>query len=231
MSPRDPGLDAIEADLARSRAEMAGTVAEIARRLRPQAVVDTAIEKISGRATDIASAALDTAKRHGGQATLFGAGALLAFDIGRRTSDPSQGTGSAEGEIATVSVGDAGGGPDEPSGLAARPKTQAFEAIGNIPTVLKYWGGGLAAAAVGYSVGAAVPVSEAEKRLLGDAAHEVRTEATAFWQEHAEGARQMSAQAFGLAGVAAAALGTMAAFAEILGKGRSAQGPSARDAS
>ncbi|MDQ0390322.1 hypothetical protein [Labrys monachus] len=210
----DAGLAALEAGLVRNRAEIRGSVSEIARRLKPANLVDAALDKVSGKATAIAGDAVDVVRRHGGQAALFGAGALLAFDIGRRATQTPAAPAAETADGIAESIQSSP--PDTPTRQA-----DILASVGNLPIVLKYWGGGLAAAAMGYSIAKAVPVSETERHLMGEMPRELKAGVQSFWREHALGARQAGAQAFGIAGVAAAALGTMAALAEIMaGNGR-----------
>jgi hypothetical protein len=78
----------------------------------------------------------------------------------------------------------------------------------------KAWVAGLAGLALGYVVAGAVPRSRIEAEAFGQIGTGLRAATEAFEREHAQGAKQVAAEAFGIAKFAAGALGVVAAFAE-----------------
>ncbi|WP_284317210.1 hypothetical protein, partial [Labrys miyagiensis] len=149
--------------------------------------MNAAVDRLAGKAATVASEALNVAKKNSGKATLVGAGALLAFDLGRVTSRPPDQPTAAE------PLGDPANESDE------EPSAPHYRSITDSWRTLRYWGGGAVAAVVGYALGKVIPVSAAETELLGEMPSEVKSAADQFWQEHARGAKLAAADSFGLA--------------------------------
>lgn len=204
MSPHELEMRELEERLSSNRGQLSASVTELADRLRPANLVDAAVDRLAGKAATAASEALNIAKKNSGKATLVGAGALLAFGLGRVTSRPSDQPTAAE------PLGDPANEDDEePSAPQYRSITESWRTLG-------YWGGGAAAAVIGYALGKVIPVSAAETELLGEMPSEVKSAADQFWQEHARGAKLAAADSFGLARWAAVGLGLMAAMARLI---------------
>jgi Protein of unknown function (DUF3618) len=213
MSQHDLEMLRLEENLARGRNQLSISVTELADRLRPANLINDAVDRVAGRAATATSEAIQAAKTNSGKATLLGAGALFAFELGRRSfKGAGQHASGAEEPPAESPLGDGG---DEG---VSRERRQRVKSPGPVRT-LEYWGCGAAAAAVGYVLGKAIPVSTAEKELVGDLPSDLRTFANRFWQEHARGAKLAAADSFGLARLAAAGLGVMAAIASVIAPG------------
>jgi hypothetical protein len=213
MSHHDLEMLGLEENLARRRNVISTSVTELAERLRPANLINGAIDRVAGKAATATSEALQAAKTNSGKATLLGAGALLAFELGRRSfKGTEQHASRAEEPPAESPPGDRG---DEG---ASRKRRQRVKPPGPWQT-LEYWAGGATAAAVGYVLGKAIPVLAAEKELAGDLPADIRTFANRFWQEHARGAKLAAADSFGLARLTAVGLGIMAAIASVMAPG------------
>jgi hypothetical protein len=206
MSHPEAKISALEAEAGRNRAALAASVTAAAIRLKPahliEAAIDKAGKKTSGLTRDVASVLTDK----GGKAALLGAGALLAFDLGRRASKPAG--SSLDGR------GDAGTSP-EPI-VTPRPAASRFGSIKNLPDLVKFGGGGVVAIMAGYGVANLIPVSPAERQWLGDLPAEAKARIKAFQFEHTEGEKQLVAQSFGIAKLVAAALSVMAVLARLI---------------
>jgi Protein of unknown function (DUF3618) len=210
MSQHDLEMLRLEENLARGRNQLSISVTELADRLKPANLINDAVDRVAGKAATATSVALQAAKTKSGKATLLGAGALFAFELGRRSFKGTEQHAWGEEEPPVDSP--PGDGGDEG---VSRERKHRVKSPGPVQT-LEYWGGGAAAAAVGYILGKAIPVSSAEKELVGDVPSDLRTFANRFWQEHARGAKLAAADSFGLARLAAAGLGIMAAIANVM---------------
>src|ERR1700756_5018401 len=96
MSPHELEMQELEGRLSSNRGQLSASVTELADRLRPANLVNAAVDRLAGKAATAAREALNIAKQNSGKATLLGAGALLAFDLGRVTSRPSDQLTAAE---------------------------------------------------------------------------------------------------------------------------------------
>jgi hypothetical protein len=196
---------ALEEGLARNRMVLSKSVSELATRVRPRHVVNVAMDRMAGKAVKLTSDIFDLAKANTGKATLFGIGALLAFDIGRRSSQPQD-----------VPLPDAtAGAPDDTKG---RGKASWGTMLSELSNAARYWGGGGVALLLGFLIGKAVPVSKAEEELLGEIPGDAKRTAKTFWRQHAHGAKVAAADIFGVARIVATGLGLMFALATIVGR-------------
>jgi hypothetical protein len=195
----------LEESLARNRLQASASVTELADRLRPANLLNVAIDSVAGKAASVTNEALKAAKTHAGKATVFGAGALLAFDIGRLAGQPSDRT-SGQDQPGVQARDD-----ENRTNFAHSPKkpSKAID-LG----AFSYWAGGLAAVAFGYGLGKFIPISEAEKQLVGGMPSEFKIAANEFWNEHAHGAKLAAVGSFGVARWFALGLGLMAAAAK-----------------
>jgi hypothetical protein len=204
MSPHELEMQELEERLSSNRRQLSATVAELADWLRPANLVNAGVDYLAGKAATAARDAVNIARKNSGKVTLVGAGALLAFDLGRLTSTPSDQPTAAE------PFGD----PVYQSNV--EPSAPHYRSIMDSWRTLGYWGGGAVAAVIGYALGTVIPVSTAETELLGGMPSEVKSAADQFWKEHARGAKLAAADSFGLARWTAVGLALMAAMARLL---------------
>ena len=205
MSRHEVEMLALEEGLARNRIVFFRSMSELATRLRPRHVVNVAMDRVAGKAVEVTGDLMDLAKANAGKATLFGAGALLAFEVGRRNSQPQD-----------PPLPDAtAGAPDEVKG---RRPASGDTMLSELPNMAKYWGGGGVAVLFGFLISKAIPVSKTEKELLGEIPLEIKQSAKTFWRQHAHGAKLAAADIFGVARIVATGLGLMGALAMIVGR-------------
>ena len=190
-------LAALEVEAAAKRAALQISAREIHRRLSREYLIDRAIDRVAGDAASAAGEVVGQVKENGGKAALFGAGLLLAFGAGRGTSVSQTADHDVPLEAATV----------------ARNEKATTSLFSRWETIVA-WAGAIGAAGIAFTVSNLVPVSQAERDLLGDLPAELKSLGTGFLDEHLQGAKQLLAGSFGVASFAAGALGLMAAFAK-----------------
>jgi len=202
----------VEARAAANRMALSVSLADIGSRLRPANIVAAAKDEIARKASAVAGDFGQTIRKHGGEAALFGAGTILAFDLGRTTARHRRDPPSVAEAMASSA------GRATPSGQSATWGPSSFSPPMNRSHGLqasvdrmKTWVTPLAGVALGYVAASALPRTRIETEALGTIGSDLREAVAAFGREHAQGAKQMAAEAFGIAKFTAAALGLMAA--------------------
>ena len=196
------------------RAGLKVSLAELRQRSSPSHVFGVARDAAAAKARAVLGEGIDYVKEHGPAVAVAGGGALLAFDLGRRSVSPP----SASAEAADESEGWELSGRDRPGGIR-----QTAADLGEKATI---WSEALGAAALGSVLATAIPVTTPERELLGEFPSNAKHELEKFAQEHKAGIKQAAAEAFGLASAAAWFLALLAIAADKLqGRGAQAQNP------
>jgi hypothetical protein len=203
---------ALEDEAAGLRAGLKASLAELRQRSSPSHVLGVAREAAVEKARVVLGEGLDYVKEHGPAVAVAGGGALLAFDLGRRSVSSSSASADAADASEHREIPD----PDRPGGVR-----QKAAALGEKVTI---WSEALGATALGSVLATAIPVTSPERELLGDFPSNAKHELEKFAQEHKTGIKQAVAQAFGIASAAAWFLALLAIAADKL-QGREAQAP------
>ena len=194
---------AIEAEADALRDQLRASLSELSYRSTPshllQVVQETALEK--GRA--MLGEGMSLLRSHGAAAGVAGAGAILAFDLGRRSVPQSEGVGVAD-DIGGAQVRSAQG----QKGIRAIVSQMSDSALA--------WFSGLAGAAVGGALGAAVPITPQEREVFAALPAQSWQEIDDFKRRHMQGMKQTAAEAFGIARFSAWMLVAMAIAADKL---------------
>lgn len=189
-------LRVIEGQARIERQAFARSLNEVSERLRPRALVDSGTRFLKRKAGRMLGDVSETVKANGGSVALAGAGALLAFEIGRGSVGPR----------ADASLAHGGGAFGEASKLAGRsPRKVSISAKAK---AIATWGGGLL---LGNFLGKGMAATAMEKKLFEKTSATMRQASVAFVSQHSRGAKVAAAQAFGFANYAAALLAVMAA--------------------
>jgi len=213
MAFGEPSIDDVEQRAAVARATLSSSLADISDRLKPANIVASAKAEITHKASALAGGLGETVRKHGGEAALFGAGAMLAFDMGRRTMRRRNAPSAAETMADDVDSGsDYRGSATWPSSTPAR--RNGVNAVRGTVDTMRTWVTPMAGAVLGYAVASALPKTRLEAEAFGTMGKEFRSAVDAFRREHAQGAKQAAAEVFGIAKYSAAALGLMAAVGQ-----------------
>jgi uncharacterized protein YcfJ len=208
MPPIDPHLIVIEEQAELNRRALAESVEEIGRWVRPKNLASLAQHLISSKAWKSLGEFGEAIRSERGKAAVLAAGALAAFYVGRSTQSRTLSQPSPNSFDHTT---------------AYAPKERRFgvnlisERSGVFAQSVKKFAAAAGAIATGYAIGSAAPVSQAERDLMGEASARVKHYATEFRRAHEHGARISVAQTFGVAQLAAGAIGLMGAFAALVG--------------
>jgi len=210
MAFAEPTLADVERRAALTRTALCASLADISNRLRPANLVAAAKHEIAFKVSAAAGNFGEAIRKHGGEAALFGAGTLLAFDMGRKTTqrrDPPS--------IAEAMSNGAGHETNYMQFSTWKPSSTSSHMTHGIRDLVdktRSWVAPLAGVALGYVVAGALPKTRIETEAFGTFGKEFRDTIAEFQSKHAQGAKQVAAQALGIANLTAAALGLMAAL-------------------
>ena len=195
----------LETEAAGLRAGLKESLGELHRRSTPTRLFGVAREAALEKGRAALGEGMDYVKEHGAAATIAGAGAILAFDLGRRSGSPQ----TTSAGIAENSEGSSVPGTEEQrKGLRGKAAN-----IGDTALILSEALGG---ALIGSALATAIPVTTPERELLGELPSEAKSALQKFVQEHKDGMRQTAAQAFGIANAATWLLALLAIAADRL---------------
>ena len=212
MSRRDQSVQAIQGQARLERQAFSRSLGEINERLRPQYLVDQGKHFLWRRAGGLLTDVSRAVKANGGVVALAGTGAIVAFDLGRKSVEqPTQASTERSDHPGAKEVSRS----EKPTSVSTRATAAAIGGAGMV---------------VGHVLIKGVAITAIERRLLKECSARLRRGSVAFVEEHSRGAKIAAAQAFGFARFAAAFLAVMAAVGiEIEGNADSKETVGARD--
>jgi hypothetical protein len=193
MSRADQTVQAIQGQARLERQAFARSLGEISERLRPQYLVNQGKLLLKRRAGRMLADVSRTVKANGGIAALAGTGAIVAYDIGRKSAgQPTQ--ASTEGS--------------DNRGVNEVTRSEKPTSISTKARAVTIGGAGLL---LGHVLSKGVAITDVESRLLKECSSRFQRVSVEFVEEHSRGAKIAAAQTFGFARFAAAFLAVMAA--------------------